>query len=259
MPASRRVHFLDPVTNTVVSPAPLTPSVIPQSQTPPTPSPTYSGSSLPSSSPSTPSSNVFHSSSIQITGNEIRVHPTIANNISTPHSYFDVSSSPSMLTSPNLSLLGNQRVFLPSNTIHPSSSHISFDPAVLNDPATYPPLPSVTLISDLLPWAIHVEASQAFPTPVVTVYDVLQTLHITLRIPIVPCEWTCLPLSTQMLVSTAFYRRLDNIVDYNSRESQRRKGVRRMDFLAGRTRLLGLTPVVDKPGLFTVAWGECEV
>jgi hypothetical protein len=40
------------------------------------------------------------------------------------------------------------------------------------------------------------------------------------------------------------------------RESQRRKGVRRMDFLTGRTRLLGIRPVTDKYGVFVVSWGS---
>lgn len=258
MPTSKRVHFLDPVTNAVLSPAPFTPAVTPH--TPRTPSPTYSGSSLSSFSPSTPPTSIFHPSPIGTsTGNDIRIHPVIASSInSTPYLHFDVALSPSMLLSPNSSLSGFQRVS--SSITRPS--HVApagFDPAVLNDPATYPPLSSITLVSDLLPWSIHVEASQAFPAPVVTIYDVLQTLYITLHIPIVPCEWTYLPQTTQRLVSTAFYGRLGSIPGHHSRESEKSKGVRRMDFLTGRTRLLGLTPVVDKPGLFAVSWGAREV
>jgi hypothetical protein len=255
MPTSRRVHFLDPVTNSVILPVPLTPPVVPH--VPRTPSPTYSpGSSLSSPSPSTPPSTIYYPFLTPTTLNAIRAHPVIAYNNSIPHLSFDVSMPPSVLSTPSSSLSGNQRVGVPSHINQPNLATIGFDPAVLNDPATYPPLPSITLVSDLLPWSIHVEASQTYPVPVVTIFDVLQTLYITLRIPIVPCEWTCLPSPTQLLISVAFYRRLDGITDYNTRESQRRKGVRRIDFLTGRTRLLGLTPVVDKPGLFVVGWGS---
>jgi hypothetical protein len=131
-----------------------------------------------------------------------------------------------------------------------------FEPALLDEPATYPHLSSITLVSDLLPWSIHVEASTSPTVPVVTIYDVLQTLHITLRIPIAPCEWDNVPPTVQSLISAAFYYRIDGIRNSSSRETQRRKGVRRLDFLTGRTRLIGLSPVPDKPGVFVVSWGS---
>jgi len=40
------------------------------------------------------------------------------------------------------------------------------------------------------------------------------------------------------------------------REKQLNKGVRRLDFLLGNTKLLGIAPVPDKPGIFTLCWGS---
>jgi len=248
----RRVHFLYPDTNTILSPPPLTPPVIPLS--PLTPSPTYSDFSLPSSDPLTPPSLPYHLSPVRTVGNVTRVHPVIAYNDRTPPLYFDVASPPSRSLPIHSPSSGSQRGFLP-HASQASPPPLGFEPVLLNEPATYPPLSSITLMSDLLPWSIHVEASASLSVPVVTIFDVLQTLYITLRIPIAPCEWANVPTTAQSLISAAFYRRIDGIRDYNLRDSQRRKGVRRVDFLTGRTRLIGLSPVPDKPGVFVVSWG----
>ena len=86
--------------------------------------------------------------------------------------------------------------------------------------------------------------------------DVLQTLHTALRIPISKSEWNSLAAHAQESVSSAFYGRLGGIRDYSSREKQLKKGVRRLDFLLGNTKLLGIAAVPDKPGVFTLCWGS---
>ncbi|KAF9645925.1 hypothetical protein BDM02DRAFT_3063862, partial [Thelephora ganbajun] len=109
----------------------------------------------------------------------------------------------------------------------------------LDEPVAYPHMTSIVLFSDLLPWSTRVEA----PTPgdVVTIFDVLQTLHTVLRTPISKSEWNSLSAHTQDSVSTAFYHRLGGIRDRSAREKQLKKGVRRLDFLLGNTKLLGIS------------------
>jgi hypothetical protein len=91
---------------------------------------------------------------------------------------------------------------------------------------------------------------------VVTIFDVLQTLHAALRTPISKSEWNSLSSHTQHAVSGAFYHRLGGIRDHSLREKQLKKGVRRLDFLLGNTKLLGIAPLPGKPGVFTLYWGS---
>jgi hypothetical protein len=235
--STRRVQFLDPDTNTVLTPVTLTPPVIPL-----TPSPTYSDYSLPSPGPITPPSLPHRPlSQPWPQPNTIQSHPAIA------AMCFDIAHAPSRIPPP----LSPRRGLSPG----PLSPLPGFEPAVLDEPATYPPLPHITLISEFLPWCIHVEASDVLSVPVVTVFDVLHTLHLNLRVPIVQCEWANLPPHMQSAVTSQFYQRLDGIRDINSRDDQMRKGVRRIDYLCGRTRLVGLSPIPDKLGGFIVSWG----
>jgi len=66
-------------------------------------------------------------------------------------------------------------------TKYVKSAPFVFEPSesALDEPATYPPLPSLVLISDLFPWSVHVEASGTSSIPIVTIYDVPPTLHVT--------------------------------------------------------------------------------
>ena len=137
-----------------------------------------------------------------------------------------------------------------------SPSPVRFELSLLDEPVTYPHMTSVVLFSDLLPWSTRVEAQT--PGGVVTIFDVLETLHTALRTPISKSEWNSLSSHTQNSVSGAFYHRLGGIRDHLLREKQLRKGVRRLDFLLGNTKLLGISAVADKPGVFTLYWGSAN-
>ncbi|KAJ6468135.1 hypothetical protein C8R47DRAFT_1325868 [Mycena vitilis] len=87
---------------------------------------------------------------------------------------------------------------------------------VLAELATFPALPSLTLLSPRLPWAISVHASGA----AVVVADVLQAIDRALDIHITK----------------------EQLVEYGGadQEARYRSGMTRLDLLAGRTRFAGL-------------------
>ncbi|KAF9783871.1 hypothetical protein BJ322DRAFT_1007653 [Thelephora terrestris] len=202
---------------------------------PPTPSPTFSGASLPSPPfPSTPSSSRSYQIPLPPAGPYgivQQVHPAISYSSRIAPLHVDVTVSPSQLA-------------------------VRFELSLLDEPVTYPHMTSVVLFSDLLPWSTRVEAQT--PGGVVTIFDVLETLHTALRTPISKSEWNSLSSHTQNSVSGAFYHRLGGIRDHLLREKQLRKGVRRLDFLLGNTKLLGISAVADKPGVFTLYWGSAN-
>lgn len=258
MSQGRRVHFIDPATNDVFYPDMLTSPVIP-----PTPSPTYSLSSLPSSPlPSTPGSSRPYCVPLPPVGPYIvvqQVHPAIAYQSRIAPLHFDVTVAPSQLTSsiprtPGTGMWSPRPPVQQSPLTGRSPSPVRFELSLLDEPVTYPHMTSIILFSDLLPWSTRVEAET--PTGVVTIFDVLRTLHAALRTPISMSEWNSLPVQTQSSVSAAFYHRLGGIRDHSLREKQLKKGVRRLDFLLGNTKLLGIAVVSDKPGAFTLRWGS---
>ena len=121
---------------------------------------------------------------------------------------------------------------------------------LLSEPAIHPALPTITLVTEALPWSITVTAKSSY----VTVYDVLQALHSSLRLQVTKVEWASLPRASQNIISTSFHKRVDGFSDRTKREKQLGKGVRRLDFLVGRTRLLGISPLGEKPSVFKVHW-----
>lgn len=259
MPRDKRVHFVDPVTNDVFYPDMLNPPVIPL-----TPSPTFSLYSLPSSpSLSTPGSSRSYQIPLPPLGTYgvvQQVHPAILFNGRAAPLSFDATVAPSQLEDPVPWKPSKGGWFCKSSRSSAqespltgrSASPVHFEPSLLDEPVTYPHMTSIVLFSDLLPWSTRVEAQA--PGDVVTIFDVWQTLHTFLRTPISKSEWNSLSSQTQHSVSASFYYRLGGIRDHSSREKQLKKGVRRLDFLLGNTKLLGISPVPGKPGTFTVVW-----
>jgi len=96
----------------------------------------------------------------------------------------------------------------------------------------------ITLLTETLPWSITVTAKSTF----VTVYDILQALHSSLRLPITTAEWTSLPRASQDVIAASFHKRVGGFSDRIKRGEQLGKGVRRLDFLVGHTRFYGISP-----------------
>ena len=234
---SRRVRVLDPITNAVHDPAALSPPSSPR-----TPSPTFSDSTASSlTTPPTPQSLFI---TMPLPASKPQIHPAITYTSTTPFLRFDLAFPPSYLLVPDSPTLGSDY------SSASSSSYGSVNPSLLSEQATYPASPSITLLTEALPWSITVTAKSTF----VTVYDVLQALHSSLRLQVTKVEWASLSRASQDVIAASFHKRVDGFSDRLKREKQLGKGVRRLDFLVGRTRFYGISPFGEQPGAFKVHW-----
>ncbi|KAK0443995.1 uncharacterized protein EV420DRAFT_1484864 [Desarmillaria tabescens] len=115
-----------------------------------------------------------------------------------------------------------------SKDISPYISELS------DEPATSPPLPGgMILVSKYLPWRIHISPS--------SVRDVVVALYTALRTRVTEEE---LKAVGGLGVMRAFANRVEGMG-----EEERRKGVRRVDFLLGYTRFIGIE-ATDEPGVW---------
>ena len=233
----RRVRVLDPITNAVHSPDELS---SPSSSR--TPSPTFSESTASTlTTPPTPQS-LF--STMPLPASKPQIHPAITYSGLTPYLCFDLAFPPSYLLSPSSPALGSDR------SSGSSTSFESVDMTLLSEQATYPASPSITLFTEALPWSITVTGKSTF----VTVYDILQALHTSLRLQVTAMEWGSLSQASQDVIAASFHKRAGGFSDRIKMEKQLCKGIRRLDFLVGRTRLYGITPFGEEPGVFRVHW-----
>ena len=233
----RRARVLGSITNTVHSPVEPSPPPSPR-----TPSPTFSDSTASSmTAPPTPQS-LF--TTIPLPALIPEIHPAITYTGTAPHLGFDLTFPPSHLLVPDSPSLGSDHSSISSR------SSESVDHTLLFEPAVHPAFPSIALLSEALPWSVTVIAKSTF----VTVYDVLQALHLSLRLQVTSVEWASLSRASQDTISTSFHKRVGRFSDRVKREKQLGKGVRRLDFLVGRTRLFGISRFGDKPGVFKVHW-----
>lgn len=137
----------------------------------------------------------------------------------------------------------------------PTSPTFAHDCDFLAEPATYPPLPSLTLTCEDIPWVI--EARPSLPNLFVTVYDALQAINSSLRARVLDSERSLFASQqTQDEIFQTFQARVAAIPDVYQREEQRAKSVRRIDCLMGRTRLLGAyCDKVERPDVLMLSWG----
>jgi len=210
--SKRHVHFAD--TNLVYSP-------------PSTPSPTFSESSLPSSyGPATPSSGLYSALSLPADpACAVRVNPIIGSALTGPPIVYDLSLQPSLVR---------------------TRQDQPLSPTVLSEAATASHIASLNLISNHLPWTLIVVPihSSPHPDPFVTVSDVLKTLYSVLRLAVTPAEYDALPSrEAKFKVVAAYERRCSKSGSGRAYEEEKRKGVKRVDFLMGRTKFAGLSPI----------------
>ena len=127
------------------------------------------------------------------------------------------------------------------------------DATTLAEAATAPPLPSMLLVCDNLPWNIRVLSS--LPNLFVTNYDVLQAIHVNLQIPVVAAEWFLCgtPRDREVILQT-FERRVRRLSNEFPRTEEKARLVRRVDCLMGMTRLVRVAPSED-PEVFVMEWG----
>ena len=227
-----KVHFLDPTSNLITPLEPLTPPIsLP-------PSPRLGTIDLPPSGYCTPTSpEPFESPVQQLVRQETRIHRSL-------YHAGELQFDARMTLQPTLVSLGTATGL--------SSPLFEHDASILAEGATSPPLPSMLLVCENLPWNIRVLSS--LPNLFVTNYDVLQAIHANLRIPVVAAEWfNCGTPQDREVILQGFERRVRKL----SNEFQTEEGarlVRRVDCLMGMTRLVRITPSED-PGVFVVEWG----
>jgi hypothetical protein len=99
----------------------------------------------------------------------------------------------------------------------------------LSQHATTPPRPYIHLVAHNFPWTITITPSASHA---VTILDVLSTLYSTLRIPVTQAEFVALPSQEDMRRASEAYRIRSGAIAGQTGEGM---GVRRVDFLMGRT------------------------
>ncbi|KIM37107.1 hypothetical protein M413DRAFT_20395 [Hebeloma cylindrosporum] len=223
---SRRVHFAP--TNTIyephsVTPSPaLTASSLPSSSSPDlsTPPPDDDDEYEPSIYPRTPYATEIELQPDVVIPKSIQIHFLLAY---TPY------SEPA----------------LPYDLSWPfSQSDMDIPEQVFAEPATSPPLPSLTIIHPALKFDIEVLPSAPFPGSYVSVMDVLTKLYRDLRLAVHPIEYEELvDEDLRKMVDLAYYTRYRAVV-------RELKGLKKVDLLTGCTRFLGLAGTVHAPDVW---------
>jgi len=141
------------------------------------------------------------------------------------------------------------------------------DPAELSLPASYPPSTYMEVALPQLPWKPITISSKSERDALVTVSDLLSTVHGSLQVLVRKEEYTKLPKEYQSNISRAFYLRCERVgqsrvekrlgrkfdrfnredVEESERESkaEEKSGLRRVDCLLGVTEFFGLAPAAQ--------------
>ncbi|KAG6844023.1 hypothetical protein H0H87_010532 [Tephrocybe sp. NHM501043] len=132
----------------------------------------------------------------------------------------------------------------------------------LAQPATFPIVTRMRVICELLPkeWRLNIElpheqieyyVKAGYDPPPITLSDVLTSLHRHLHKPVSHSEWGHLPEAATREVSRAFAQRCwaasGGVEDRYQQEVSR--GLRRVDYLKGKTRILGLLRAGTEEGM----------
>lgn len=138
-------------------------------------------------------------------------------------------------------------VTLPPSTL--TSRYDSLPKRALFESAFNPTVASIKLTSPLLPWSIPIVASHGY---ILTVSDVLESIHLSLRTHITKEEYHSIPShKDRARVNESYERRFRSIRDSRAATKERDGGVRRVDFLRGITRFKGLSPT-HRPDVWIV-------
>ena len=123
----------------------------------------------------------------------------------------------------------------------------------LAEPATSPPMQSITLISPHLPWRIPVIARNG---SFVTVIDVIDAIYHSLRTQVGEQEYKLLPTrKDQDRASAAYRQRYKRYRDPRTYDEERRHGLRRIDFLMGHSKFRGLSGTDSGPSTWFLNFG----
>ncbi|KAJ6450930.1 hypothetical protein C8R45DRAFT_1113853 [Mycena sanguinolenta] len=139
-------------------------------------------------------------------------------------------------------------ISLPLTTI---STHFrGLSSARLLEPAVYPPLPTISLVTPHLPWALTIPP--ATNATYVTVLDVLTAIYRALRVNVTATEFAALRTEELMACVTAAYtQRYRRLRRYDTRYAlEKAEGLKRVDFLLGYTQFCGIAPTVEQPDVW---------
>lgn len=108
----------------------------------------------------------------------------------------------------------------------------------LAHPATYPHLTTLHIVCDLIPnWPMKLTYHGSGAPQPITLGDALFVIHSNLHERITSRDWAQLPKEWQAEVSKAYSRRCRKS---GVEQTQRAEGVKRVDFLGGKVRFMGL-------------------
>ncbi|KAL4266558.1 protein of unknown function DUF6699 [Pleurotus pulmonarius] len=157
----------------------------------------------------------------------VQIHPALGYT-TTPHLNYDVSCHPSTI----------------------SPAHPSLSPTILNEAATLPPLPSITLVSQYLPWKLEIKPANG---NFVTVSDVINGMYRALRLTVSKAEYSALPsVSAQQRVTDAYSHRCARILDSSAKQMEMQKGLKRIDFFVDKNRFMGLSSTPHGPHVWSI-------
>jgi hypothetical protein len=109
------------------------------------------------------------------------------------------------------------------------------------EPAVYPPRLAISIVIPDFPWVIPVNGVS--DGRYVTVADVLSKLHRFLRTNITEAEFIGLETEKRKLRATeAYFRRCTRLQGLRGYREEKEQGMKRVDFLLGRTKFGGLSP-----------------
>ncbi|KAF9062783.1 hypothetical protein BDP27DRAFT_1336120 [Rhodocollybia butyracea] len=130
----------------------------------------------------------------------------------------------------------NYDVSLPISYITTSYKGFSF-----SEPAVLPHAPFLLLHIPHHPWPISVHPS--FNRQYVTAHDVFNAIYYSLRHSVTPSEMKAIPSRKDFeRVRSAYEMRCRRFGDRHAYNAEKQKGVKRVDFLRGHTRFVGLAP-----------------
>ncbi|KAG8807148.1 hypothetical protein FRC17_004620 [Serendipita sp. 399] len=120
----------------------------------------------------------------------------------------------------------------------PTSSILGTNPSYpihLNHSAVEPPVSSMRLICKDMPWMITIRKKD---NSIVTIGDVFEAIYTQMQESIIHSEWRLMGPAIQKQVSARFQQRLEQLASVGQVDESR--GIRRVDFLLGKTAFVGL-------------------
>ncbi|KAF9052150.1 hypothetical protein BJ165DRAFT_932130 [Panaeolus papilionaceus] len=136
-------------------------------------------------------------------------------------------------------------------TLPPTTISGQFPLETLHEPATAPAQKRLTIICPLLQDEIEVMPSSTLPDAVVTVLDILNTVHRQLRLQIKHREYADLPEGEiRNSVDRAYYGRCSRILDPEARRREEGKGIKKLDLLMGKNYFSGLSGTLSGPDVW---------